>query len=47
MAQVTVFSDARPRREWSDEERLEILREAAAVLAVCLLASLRHSSMSL
>lgn len=34
MAQVTVFSDARRRREWSDEERLEILREAFAPGAV-------------
>jgi transposase len=31
---VTVFSDARRRREWSDEERLEILREAFAPGAV-------------
>ncbi|WP_066117134.1 transposase [Blastomonas sp. CCH11-A4] len=34
MARVTVFSDARRRREWSDEERLEILREAFAPGAV-------------
>lgn len=34
MAQVTVFSDARRRREWSDEERLEILQEAFAPGAV-------------
>lgn len=34
MVQVTVLSDARRRREWSDEERLEILREAFAPGAV-------------
>lgn len=30
MAQVTVLTGARRHREWSDEERLEILREAFA-----------------
>ena len=34
MVQVTVLSDARRHREWSDEERLEILREAFAPGAV-------------
>lgn len=34
IAQVTVFSDARRRREWSDEEGLEILRDAFAPGAV-------------
>lgn len=34
MAQVTVFSGARRRREWSDEKRLEILRDAFALGAV-------------
>lgn len=34
MAQETVFSDARRRREWSDEKRLEILREGFAPGAV-------------
>lgn len=28
MTQVTVLTGARRRRDWSDEERLEILREA-------------------
>jgi hypothetical protein len=27
MAQVTVFSDARRRREWSDEERMAQLEQ--------------------
>lgn len=34
MARVTVFSDARRRRVWSDEERTKILREAFAPGAV-------------
>lgn len=34
MVQVTVLSDARRRREWSDEERVEILREAFAPGAI-------------
>jgi transposase len=34
MSQVTVLTGARRRREWSDEERLEILREAFSPGAV-------------
>lgn len=34
MARVTVVSDVRRRRDWSDEERMEILRKAFAPGAI-------------
>jgi len=34
MARATVVSDVRWRRDWSDEERIEILREAFAPGAI-------------
>lgn len=34
MARVTVASDVRRRRDWSDDERMEIPREAFALGAI-------------